>query len=500
MFLQQLNTIATVYFSKFINTGDKLLDNTIISICVILCSSSLLNIVSNWKRYINCALFWTYRMYRDPLKVKNVPYIYDYSAFQSIDDFRQKTRGSLVHLNELIIEQHLRERGSNARISYNDMSPIIMKFIQDNNIHPMLDKDDNYLRSIDNDDIIYPLTVSRSGAMVYFLHSMCSLVTTTSHRDAIYVCDGLEKYIVEAILTDSIKISTEDIFVSEYKEDERRYDLKSIGKVNKKKTFDALFYPQKTELVNLLTKFKAGKMYPEHIPIDNKLGILLYGPPGTGKTGTISAVANMLRRSILVINFAEIKTCKQLDEVMNPKNCSKYVYVFDEFDCVLDVISGNHDREKKSDSQDWGKMLMAAEGDERKAILKMMREGRGKHTDSPIDLAHLLQKLDGLESAQHRIIVATTNNPDKINPALLRPGRFDIKICLGLCTSTMIVDILTNFYQGDASMRQQIAAASMPENTYSALQLINMAIQARDLPSLLATLKTAPSPDLNITV
>lgn len=499
MFLQQLNTIATVYFSKYINTGDKLLDNTIISVCVILCSSCLLNIVSNWKRYINCVVFWLNRMYRNPLKIKGVPYIYDYSAFQSIDDFRQKTRGTLAHIGENNIEHHLKGRGSNVRITYNDLNTIIMKFIRDNNIQPMLDKNDDYLRSIDSDDIIYPLVVSRSGAMVYYLQSIIAVVTTTSHQDSMYVCDALEKYAVEAILNDSVKISTEDIFVSEYKEDERRYDLKSIGKVNKKKTFDALFYPQKSELVNLLTKFKTGKMYPEHIPIDNKLGILLYGPPGTGKTGTISAVANMLRRSILLINFAEIKTCKQLDEVMNPKNCAKYVYVFDEFDCVLDVISGNPDREKKSESQDWGKMLLCAEGEERKAILKMMREGRGKQNDTPIDLAYLLQKLDGLESAQDRIIIATTNNPDKINPALLRPGRFDIKICLGLCTSAMVVDILTNFYQGDAAMRQQITVAAVPENTYSALQLINMAIQAPDLPALLSTLKTPPAPDLNIT-
>ena len=42
--------------------------------------------------------------------------------------------------------------------------------------------------------------------------------------------------------------------------------------------------------------------------MDNKLGILLYGPPGTGKTGTISAIANMLQRDIILVSCASLTT------------------------------------------------------------------------------------------------------------------------------------------------------------------------------------------------
>ncbi len=492
MFLQQLNTIATVYFAKFINTGDKLIDNTLTSIGVILCSSILLNIVSNWKQYYNCAVFWLYRMYRNPLNITGIPYIYDYSAFGSMEEFRIKTRNTIVHIEYRNIEEALLKRGSHHRVDFNDLANIFMEYVRVHNILPMVDKNDAYLGAYDDEENVYPFAVTPTGSMLYFRRGFMSFVTTSTVRDSLYIMPHIENYIVEALLTSRVKVSSEDIYIAEYKEDERAYEMKSIGKINKKKVFDTLFYPQKEELIHLLTKFKTGKMYPEHIPIDNKLGILLYGPPGTGKTGTISAIANMLGRSLVIINFAEIKTCKQLNEVMNPNQCAKYVYVFDEFDCVLDVISGGT-QDKKSESDDLGKMLLYAEGDERKAILKMMRDGRGKKADSPIDLAYLLQKLDGLESAQNRIIIATTNHPDKINPALLRPGRFDIKICLGLCSQSMIVDILTNFYQGDQEMRSTIAAAQLPENTYSALQLINYAIQARDLPALLLHLKSQQS-------
>jgi chaperone BCS1 len=230
-------------------------------------------------------------------------------------------------------------------------------------------------------------------------------------------------------------------------------------------------------------------MYPAHIPMDNKLGILLYGPPGTGKTGTISAIANMLRRSIVVVNFTNITTCAQMDEILTPENYKKYVYVFDEFDCVLDVISGAPRPEANKTGTDWGSALLFAEGEERSKILTMMKEGRTRKADTPIDMAYLLQKLDGLESAEGRIIIATTNNPDKINPALLRPGRFDIKICLDLCTPNMVVDILANYYENDIEIRKKIVGANIVGNKYSPLELVNRAIQATDVDTLLKQLK-----------
>ena len=107
--------------------------------------------------------------------------------------------------------------------------------------------------------------------------------------------------------------------------------------------------------MGILEKFKTKKMYPEHIPMDNKLGILLYGPPGTGKTGTISAIANYLERSLTVINFSVISTCKQLDSIMDPEKVKETIYVFDEFDCIPDVIGGEKQAEKQE--TDWGTLL-----------------------------------------------------------------------------------------------------------------------------------------------
>jgi hypothetical protein len=268
----------------------------------------------------------------------------------------------------------------------------------------------------------------------------------------------------------------------------------NIGKINPNKTFDKLFYEQKEEVLKAVNLFKENRLYPDSISMDNKLGILLYGPPGTGKTGTISACANLLNRDIVIIDFSQIKTCRELDLIFRPTEYNKYIYVFDEFDCILDVLIGGEKpkiEEKEEPQTDWSKLLMVAEGEERKEILRMMKEGKGKEKDKnqPINLGYLLRKLDGLEDSSGRFIIATTNNPQNINPVLLRPGRFDIKLCLGNCTEKMYVDILGAFYNLNEEDRMLVTKAKIEPYKWSPIQVINSALIKKSLVETLEYLK-----------
>lgn len=480
MITQQLNTMSTLFVSKWIDTGDKMLDTTLVGLIGVLAAGLITYISTNWSQYYNMLVFYLYRMYRNPTDLAKVPYRINMFEFTSYEDFK----GKMIYcryLNNMLASLI-------KRYSSGDLDKAVKEYIDNRNLPALRKQSDLQRITCNSGKEIYPLAVSNSGNIVYYEYNDgYVLICSKNLNDIEYIEDAFTKEIINILVDKKRIVETDEIYVATTSTSQSLI-MKSLGKISKRKTFDTLFYPQKAEIIALLEKFKNGTLYPPHIPMDNKLGILLYGPPGTGKTGTISAIANMLGRSLLVINFTEVKTCKQLDEILKPADYNKYVIVFDEFDCILDVISGKAAAERKEDKSDWGQMLLFAEGEERKNIISMMKEGRSHKSDSAIDMAYLLQKLDGLESGEGRIIIATTNNPDKINPALMRPGRFDLKVCLSLCTSSMIVDILVNFYKGDEKIRKRIAGAQIPGGQYSPLQLINMAIQAPSLDKLLKNL------------
>jgi hypothetical protein len=494
---QQLNTFGTLLLTKWVNTGDKMIDSSLIALISVIALTAISYISDNWRKAYNMMIFYVYRVYRNPTDIANIPYSIDIYKYTDYNDYLRNNNYNICVADK--ISQYLCNNHcvNVIKLTTSDINKYIRQYAERSRLTCLYGKQTKekiYVKNsnYNNDYCILPIGITNYGTIVYYesdplswsiSSSTVGVLRSTSLESCEYILKHLCKEIYEEYRKDQQPAKTGEICgVS------GGGTIYTISKIAGRKTFDTLFYPQKAELINLLTRFKNKTLYPPHIPIDNKLGILLYGPPGTGKTGTISAIANMLGRSILIINFTTVTTCAQLDKIMNPSDYHKYVYVFDEFDCILDVISGKP-YEKKEEKSDWGQMLMFAAEDERKKIIEMMREGKKK--DPQIDMSYLLSKLDGLESAEDRIIVATTNNPDKINPALMRPGRFDIKICLGLCTQAMVVDILTNFYKGDEKMRRRITDAKIQGGVYSPLELINMAIQTPNVDKLLKRLKGA---------
>ena len=276
------------------------------------------------------------------------------------------------------------------------------------------------------------------------------------------------------------------------------YSFYFISILSPNKKFENIFYDQKQHLVSVLEKFQKEQLYPPQICMDNKLGILLYGPPGTGKTGTICAIANMLQRSVVFINFAKVTKRSELDILLQEQYYNKYIFVFDEFDCILDVLVNKVENKKphllatdqRRNNIKWSELIKASEGEDKKKITDMMlAEIKEQQIDDRIDMAYLLQKLDGLEYAHNRLIIATTNNPDHINPVLLRPGRFDLKLELGNCSQQMYADILKSFFQLDDKAVQTVQKASIPTKKWSPLQVINTALVTNDLRETLKQLK-----------
>ena len=141
--------------------------------------------------------------------------------------------------------------------------------------------------------------------------------------------------------------------------------------------------------------------YPEvfeHLDAKPPKGILLYGPPGTGKTLLAKAVANESEANFISIKGPELlskwvgESERAVREVFRKaRQAAPSIIFFDEIDSIAPVRGGGY-------------------GD--------------SHVTERV-ISQLLTEMDGLEELRGVVVIAATNRPDIIDPALLRPGRFD---------------------------------------------------------------------------
>lgn len=459
---QQLNTMANLYVIKYINTGDKILDNAFVVIIGVVISYIIIYFTNR-----DILKFWYNRIVRkirrqkDPFDFKTEWYFHDnYNIIKNTYKgiYTNTKIGDIIR--KLIIKYPNKVRITNdededdrcCNLNYEGTSLIPIK-----NVVPLFYNGIDIVYYENRDNIIFSKTLNSLQDFIGYINMM----------------DNKSK---EKEIDNNLKIY--------------HYTPKEIllkGEISSNKTFDRLYYDQKNQVVDLVEKFSKGTMYPKSLCLDNKLGIILYGKTGgCSKTSTLLSIANYLKRDILVIDFTKVTKREDLDKALNIENMKKYIYVFDEFDCILDVLVSNnkenHNNEK--DERDWSKILMVAEGEERKEILKMMKENMNKKNDDQIDLGYLLSKLDGLESSNGRIIIATTNNIEHINPLLLRPGRFDLKLELGKCSMQMYKEILNAYFgEIDETMISQIEPYR-----WSSVEVINFALKSKSFNECVETL------------
>lgn len=253
----------------------------------------------------------------------------------------------------------------------------------------------------------------------------------------------------------------------------------NIGNVKPNLTMDNYVSRNKPNLIKHLNAFRDNKLFSTNPYLENNLGILLYGGYGTGKSYMISAIANYLGRSICNINFAKIKTISAFRLIMNKENCKKYVFCFDEFDYLLtDILDSNQATDKKADLQFKIHTLtqqLAAVKDNRgltDSILKEIKDLMSTGTSDTLTYPALLSELSGISSVTDRIIIATTNFIDRIPPALLRPGRFDLVMELSYFNSDEIRELLCKLYKPTTEALAKLNRVTFQEDRFTPAELI----------------------------
>ncbi|KAL2331361.1 hypothetical protein Fmac_018942 [Flemingia macrophylla] len=172
----------------------------------------------------------------------------------------------------------------------------------------------------------------------------------------------------------------------------------------------------KRELVSDLDNFVKGKEFYKRTGKAWKRGFLLYGPPGTGKSSLIAAMANYLNYDIYDLDLTIVHDNKDLKNLILGMS-NRSILVIEDIDCSIKLQ--NREKEKEVD----------------------------KDKDNKVTLSGLLNVIDGLWSCcgEERIIIFTTNHKERLDPALLRPGRMDMHIHLSYCTFSAFKQLVLNY-------------------------------------------------------
>jgi hypothetical protein len=217
------------------------------------------------------------------------------------------------------------------------------------------------------------------------------------------------------------------------------------------RTFDNVFFEDRARVQSRTQFFLQRRDWYDAKGIPYTLGFLYHGPPGTGKTSTIKAIANEGRRHIINIQLSEIKTKQQLqhlffnDEiyVFNGANTEKYIIPIAERLYVIEDIDAMGDAVLK---REWKKPVVPEKPKEKVGDAWMDNKEHDDEIKDPIDLSFLLNLLDGTLEASGRILAISSNFPERIDRALIRPGRIDMIVHFKKCNRQILREMVSNFY------------------------------------------------------
>ena len=150
-------------------------------------------------------------------------------------------------------------------------------------------------------------------------------------------------------------------------------------------------------------------------------GVLLYGPPGCGKTLIAKAVANSLAKQVAAKTAQDEGTKEGKSFFLNikgPELLNKYV---GETERHIRLVF-QRAREKASEG-----MPVIVFFDEMDSIFRTRGSGVSSDVENTI-VPQLLSEIDGVEGLENVIVIGASNREDMIDPAILRPGRLDVKI------------------------------------------------------------------------
>lgn len=159
--------------------------------------------------------------------------------------------------------------------------------------------------------------------------------------------------------------------------------------------------------------FGARAWYEDH-GIPYQRGYMLCGPPGNGKTSLVTAMASAFQRDVHILSLSTM-TDGMLANLM--QTLPEHALVL-----IEDIDRAFHERE------------------------------RTKDVSEHLTFSGFLNSIDGMAAASGRVLFMTTNHPERLDPAIHRPGRTDLRFDLGNATSMMADQLFLRFFPGEQQL------------------------------------------------
>jgi len=186
--------------------------------------------------------------------------------------------------------------------------------------------------------------------------------------------------------------------------------------------------------------------------IPYRRGYMFYGPPGTGKTSFVTALAAELQLPVYMVQLSSATlTDEQIIDLL-AESAPRCILLFEDIDCLFDTARGG-------------------------------AEEHNTVRSSSLTFAGLLNAIDGVAAQEGRLLVITTNHPDQLAPALVRPGRIDRKVEFPLCSKYQVAQFVRQFYSQFEAVEVQPFTDAIPENRMSPAQLQGLLMEHRDDPA-----------------
>lgn len=217
---------------------------------------------------------------------------------------------------------------------------------------------------------------------------------------------------------------------------------------------------QKEELINDITWFTQNNKWYANKGIPYRRGYLLYGPPGTGKTSLVFGIASHFNLDIYLLNLSTIGNDNQLIDALSGIVTGSIVLIED-----IDVAGVNLNKrtdEEKDSSDD------------------LLNDNSNNKVG--VSLSGLLNSLDGVISPSQVMIFMTTNHPNKIDSALLRPGRVDRKELIGYPGHDEVYELFNNFYDNEELANKFANVYDKLDKPMTPAELQEICLRCRDNP------------------